>query len=81
MTGNKTFEVRKNDRGFQPGDIVKLAEWDPNKRVHNTENEFGDYTGRFQSFVIGYVFPLYSEKRVVFSLVHKLGDEDARARS
>lgn len=23
--GKKTFEVRRNDRGFQPGDIVKLV--------------------------------------------------------
>lgn len=28
MKGNKTFEVRKNDRKFQIGDIVILNEWD-----------------------------------------------------
>lgn len=27
--GSKTFEVRRNDRGFQPGDIVVLKEYDP----------------------------------------------------
>lgn len=26
--GCKTFEVRKNDRGFQMGDEVVLHEWD-----------------------------------------------------
>lgn len=28
LNGNKTFEVRKNDRGFQVGDIVILKEFD-----------------------------------------------------
>jgi hypothetical protein len=35
--GSKNFEVRKNDRDFQIGDTLKLAEWEP-------ENE--QYTGR-----------------------------------
>lgn len=28
-TGDKTFEVRLDDRGFQRGDRVVLREWDP----------------------------------------------------
>ena len=28
VTGNKQFEVRKNDRDFQVGDILMLQEWD-----------------------------------------------------
>ena len=28
VDGNKTFEVRKNDRGFRVGDTVILKEWD-----------------------------------------------------
>lgn len=27
-TGHKTFEVRKNDRAFQKGDILILERWD-----------------------------------------------------
>lgn len=27
-SGKKTFEVRKNDRNFQVGDILTLKEWD-----------------------------------------------------
>ena len=27
--GRKTFEVRKNDRGYCIGDILQLDEWDP----------------------------------------------------
>lgn len=36
-SGAKTFEVRFDDRGFCPGDVLWLREWDP-----KTE----DYTGR-----------------------------------
>ena len=35
-TGNKTFELRKNDRNFEPGDVLILQEWNP---------ETKDYTG------------------------------------
>lgn len=28
--GNKTFEVRKDDRGFNEGDTLILQEWTPN---------------------------------------------------
>lgn len=30
-TGKKTFELRKNDRGYQVGDILSLQEYDPYK--------------------------------------------------
>lgn len=30
--GEKTFEVRKNDRGFQKGDRLRLLKYDPNRR-------------------------------------------------
>jgi Domain of unknown function (DUF3850) len=29
-SGLKTFELRKNDRNYQPGDILVLKEWEPN---------------------------------------------------
>jgi len=35
--GDKTFEIRKNDRDFQVGDILRLREWEPEDEV---------YTGR-----------------------------------
>lgn len=31
--GTKTFEVRRNDRNFQVGDMLVLIEWDPEKDV------------------------------------------------
>lgn len=71
--GSKTFEVRKNDRGFQPGDEVVLHEWNP--ETEDVEHYgFGDvkeeigYTGKKLEFRIGYVLPIDAE-RVVFSLL------------
>lgn len=40
----KTFEVRKNDRGYNVGDFLKLKEFDN-----------GEYTGRFQIVEIAYI--------------------------
>lgn len=37
LDGAKTFELRKNDRGFQVGDILQLEEFRPG---------VGEYTGR-----------------------------------
>lgn len=72
--GTKTFEVRNNDRGFQPGDTVVLKEYDP-----NTKDGYCSIEGGYQSvigftnskeleFKIGYVLPIDAE-RVVFSLL------------
>lgn len=29
VAGSKTFEVRRNDRGYQTGDMLRLREWHP----------------------------------------------------
>ena len=59
QAGEKTFEVRKNDRGFAKGDTVLLREW-----------ESCEYTGRTYSARIGYVTS-YGQQLgyVVFSLL------------
>jgi len=44
--GRKTFEVRKNDRNFQVGDILTLKEWD---------NEKQEFTGNSLSRRITYI--------------------------
>ena len=33
--GNKKFELRKNDRNFQTGDMVHLREYDPNTAYYS----------------------------------------------
>lgn len=45
----KSFEVRKNDREFEVGDILILREWDGEKYTN-------DFTGR----VITYVLPRWA---------------------
>lgn len=64
LDGTKTFELRENDRGFQPGDTVELCEWDPTKE----ERFVHGYTGRKLQFRIGYILPI-DATRVVFSLL------------
>ncbi len=66
--GSKTFEVRENDRGFQPGDTVILKEWDP-AQVNKTSSAPKGFTeSKPLTFKIGYIFTLDSS-RVVFSLL------------
>jgi hypothetical protein len=45
-SGAKNFEVRRNDRSFQPGDTLWLREWNPDAQ---------DYTGRSVTRRIDYV--------------------------
>lgn len=36
VSGAKTFEVRKNDRGYQRGDLLRLREWHPTPEIGHT---------------------------------------------
>lgn len=45
-SGRKTYEIRKLDRDYQTGDLLKLREWD--KRI-------ADYTGRELTAVITFI--------------------------
>lgn len=36
INGNKTFELRKNDRNFKHGDTVRLQEWNPETKQYTT---------------------------------------------
>lgn len=51
LTGEKTFEVRKDDRGYQSGDTLILSEWVPPSATST-----GSYTGRSLKFRVGFVF-------------------------
>jgi len=46
--GKKYFEIRKDDRGFREGDILKLQEYNP-----ATSN----YSGRYIIAVVSYLLP------------------------
>ena len=47
-SGEKTFEMRVNDRGFMPGDRLLLREYDPDATA-------SPYTGRELKARIGYL--------------------------
>ncbi|MDB4378293.1 DUF3850 domain-containing protein [bacterium] len=47
LMGHKTFEIRKNDRNFQKGDVLILKEWDNFRKT---------FTGRKLSRDVTYVF-------------------------
>lgn len=69
ISGKKTFEVRKNDRGFQAGDTVTLREYDDGyKGYYRSEDQM--YTGRKYKATIGYVTAYEQQPGyVVFSLI------------
>ena len=46
ITGEKRFEVRKNDRGFKKGDLLNLQEYDREKK---------EYTGRKTLIPVRYI--------------------------
>lgn len=52
-SGRKTFELRKDDRGYRCGDVLLLREWRRN-RIVNTIGD-GDYTGRALRRTVTYV--------------------------
>lgn len=56
--GSKTFEVRRNDRDFVVGDVLRLCEWDPcADRVACSVlvRGVGDYTGLTHEMRVTYV--------------------------
>ena len=58
----KTFEIRKNDRGFEVGDILYLREYDPITQL---------YTGRYETCRVLYVlqnYPAIQSGHVVMSI-------------
>jgi len=68
VDGQKTFEIRFNDRGYQAGDEVILREYDPTGVIESHK-----FTGREEKYKIGYV-TAYAQKDnwVVFSLIGPL---------
>ena len=51
--GDKTFDVRRDDRGFQKGDVLKLWKFDPDKGyVRDQKNRDGYVLGRQITFIL-----------------------------
>lgn len=63
--GTKTFEIRKNDRAFQKGDIVTLSLWVETMNGFKYQIDQGHPVLKFK---VGDVYPIDAET-VVFSLL------------
>ncbi|WP_409994247.1 ASCH/PUA domain-containing protein [Parageobacillus genomosp. 1] len=60
-SGKKTFEIRKNDRGFQVNDLLLLQEYNPKTQ---------EYTGRELLVEVTYITDFGQPKnQVVMSIV------------
>ncbi len=59
LAGRKTFEIRKNDRGYKVGDIVKLCEW-----------KNGEYTGKEIIVQIFYIMDAKINKELGENILH-----------
>jgi len=55
QSGEKTFEIRKDDRGFQKGDKLVLREWNPKWPTRIIAEPFGAYTGNSIEVIITFV--------------------------
>lgn len=40
LSGHKSFELRKDDRGFACGDLLQLREWDPETEAYTGRETF-----------------------------------------
>lgn len=62
LNGDKCFEVRENDRGYQRGDLVRFEPYDPRKLCHHPIED--------KTYVITYVLNGWGIKNgyVVFGI-------------
>ena len=68
--GEKTFEYRFNDRGYQCGDMIDLLEWDPDPPLGKPDAGPIGYTGRGIRLRIGFILPV-ENNYVILSLVDR----------
>jgi len=57
LFGSKRHEFRRDDRGFNVGDLLLLREWDPEKGYLMVPegSHLGDYTGRHALFKVTFI--------------------------
>ena len=53
LSGEKTFEVRKNDRGFQTGDLIRFIPTDGTVREH-AQHEISGHTYKITYILNGW---------------------------
>jgi len=77
--GNKSFEIRINDRNFKRGDEILFEEWVPDNYdwiIDKSDfSETGKYTGRVLHRIISYILPggqLGIEKDYVIMSLEKI---------
>ncbi|MNM92122.1 hypothetical protein D3C81_1044440 [compost metagenome] len=63
VSGIKPFEIRKNDRNYGAGDLIKLMEYDP---------EFNMLTGKYSTYKITYVTDYEQKDGYVVLGIHQL---------
>jgi hypothetical protein len=56
-SGQKTGDLRFNDRGYQPGDVLVLLEWAPIFYTQKSPEPIGNGTGRSCERLITHVLP------------------------
>lgn len=61
--GIKTFEIRRDDRNFKKGDILKLREWDPLNK---------EYTGEYIGVQVTYITNFMQKKGYVVMSIKSL---------
>lgn len=69
IDGKKTFEVRKDDRNFKEGDVLRLREWNP---LWKNDPVTERYTGRYCYVLVNYVlrhFPGLEPGYCVMSII------------
>lgn len=66
VSGNKTFEIRKNDRNFKVGDLLMLEEWNN-----------GKYTGKTCYVKVSYICDYEQKENIVVLGIKKINSEVA----
>ena len=69
LDGIKLFEIRKDDRHFEVGDVIKLREFEPDNTW--AEHPNGVFTGRHLEVRVDYIlreYPVVKKGYVVMSI-------------
>ena len=76
--GKKNFELRKDDRHFMAGDVLKLREWEPNTATYSGREVERVITFVLEGVGTGGITPLHGLSRgyVILSIAPQPGSPD-----